>query len=208
MKENQIVIAIDVSGSVSHCHPYWNVVKHVIHTYRSRYTISDLIFIRWDNYAEVITYSVVQGMIESKKGYGGTEPHCILETMSSLDASSYELCLITDGEVVQNSVNRCDQILQDYQIVQLNKVECHIVNNNPNLSVSCPFTRNGECKVTTYRLDAPSESNHLNGVVQLHLTKDDWTLLRTIETVTLDTFLEQFEKLQMNEHHLHLHQMM
>ena len=195
-KEHQIVIAIDISGSVTRFNHYWNVVKHVIHLYRSRYAANELVFLQWDNDARVVTYSVVQDLIATQKGYGGTEPHCILETMARLDASSYELCLITDGEVVQNSVNRCDQILQDYRLVQLSRVECHIVNANPNLSVSCPFTRNGECKVTTYRLDPLSSSNHLNGVVQLHLTKDDWTLLRAIETVTLDTFLSKYENLQ------------
>ena len=188
---SEIIVAIDISGSVQHFKQYWNVVKQVVHNYRSRYS-TNVKYIFWDHQALFVSSSFVDQSIQKEIGQGGTQPHIILECIYNKydDKHSIELCIITDGDVEQESVNMCDKII-DVRTYNLKRVECHIINSYPNLSVSCPFTRNGECKVVTYNT-SNCISNNIQGIVQLHLTNEDWTILHTIETITLNTFLEHF----------------
>jgi hypothetical protein len=59
-----------------------------------------------------------------------------------ITSNKYErVILVTDGEVDDNDVQSCDEILKDFKFA---KTICYIITNtnNVNMSVTCPFTRN------------------------------------------------------------------
>ena len=78
------------------------------------------------------------------------------------------IVLITDGEILQNDVDYCDIMLQNYK---LQNVECHIISPKPNLSVSCPFTRGNTSKVIVYK-----KIEYGDASIRLHDTVDNSAL--------------------------------
>lgn len=101
---------------------------------------------------------------------------------------------MTDGEVGDFSVTRCDKILEDAKEKNNFKIQKAIVYvvggyHEPNLSVTCPFTRYSESKVFS-RLG----NNPLKEVMSY--TAEDYKILDSLEDITLENFEAQYEKIE------------
>ncbi len=179
-------ICIDISGSVGNCTKYWNVVKNIVNDYRQRF--ETLNYILWDNKCRIITdKSIIDQTINDKIGNGGTDAWQIIEGIKHLGVND-NICIITDGQVDLRSIDKVDSWLKDNNV---NNVDCHIISNNPDLSVTCPFTRNNTSKVTTYEL-----SRNVSSVV-FEINRQDYEILASLDTISYDNFLENWDKIKL-----------
>jgi len=123
-------LCIDYSGSTGNCASYWEYVSGVL----NKTSKPKIIF--WDNQAKITSIIEAQSIIKRKLGNGGTCPSCLVNL---LPAKS-NIVIITDGQVDQGEVTRCDQLLNNREF---NSVDVHFYNTGGamNLSVSTPFTR-------------------------------------------------------------------
>jgi len=190
----EATICIDVSGSVGGFGAYWYTVQTVCDSYAAKY--AKVNYILWDSECEHATEAQVREFIAKQTGRNGTEPSNIVKGLKHLKVHN-NICIITDGEVNEHDVSKCDQLLKKYDI---DDVECHIVNRNPNLSVTCPFTRGNSCKVFTYVVDRTTAYEFsANGVkieCVLNVNKEDYALVHSIETLSWDTICEKFEDIK------------
>ncbi|KAI3633462.1 hypothetical protein MIR68_008409 [Amoeboaphelidium protococcarum] len=122
---------IDYSGSTGGCAEYWNYVRSVVGNDKQ----SSYFF--WDTQCSAATRQEVSERCDRKHGNGGTSPHCIVSDISS----DSQVLIITDGQVPASEVVRCDEALAGRKFQY---VEVHFVGGEQqmNLSVSAPFTRN------------------------------------------------------------------
>lgn len=92
-----------------------------------------------------------QASIASRRGEGGTDPEHVAESI--IAHKHRNVILITDGEVSDQSVKRCDELFEGKQKeFKISKIICYIVSSGSgeiNMSVTCPFTRYCESKVFT-----------------------------------------------------------
>lgn len=60
---------------------------------------------------------------------------------------------MTDGEVKDDKVSLCDKILEGMKGPRIKRAVCYVISSvkEPNLSVTCPFTRFCESKVFSRR---------------------------------------------------------
>lgn len=185
---NKVLFCVDISGSVQSFTHYWTIVEQIKNKYQLENKSISTIFWSQQSFIEHDSTSLLDTFISERTGNGGTYPDCILQHIPPGTTISH-LCLFTDGEVDQTSVNSLDYLLQNYHI-QFDYVECHIIHErSPSLSVTCPFTRNSTSKVYTY-------TNNIEGILELQTTAESMFLLSTIETLTLDTFKDYFESLK------------
>ena len=95
----------------------------------------------------------------------------------------YNIILVTDGEVGDYSVQHCDRILQEAKQLAnftIQKAECYVIGGyqEPNLSVTCPFTRFSESKVLS-----KAGMGELKTVMQY--TAEDYRMLDSLQELTL-----------------------
>jgi len=134
---------IDISGSVRGFTEYWQQVKNYYCEHRT--SISKIYL--WDDNIKLTTQCELSNFINQKKGIGETKPELIAQTIVQNNIYS-DIIIFTDGHVSDLNVAQIDSILLKTPI---NNVECYIISMcKPNLSVSCPFTRNNE-SVTYYK---------------------------------------------------------
>ena len=174
------LIAIDDSGSTGGSTFYWSNVTSII----ANASDQDK-FMLWDSESKITTLAVVRNRALQKAGMGGTVPNLVAQKLVN-DSSITHLVLITDGEVTQHDVDLCDQTLQ-----RLNRritTDCHVISHNPNLSVTCPFSRLGETTVHTY------QAGHQ---VVLSVSAEDMAVLDRIDTInTYQELLDMFSTLE------------
>lgn len=89
------------------------------------------------------------------------------------------MILITDGEVGASSVEQADQLLG---CNSFDTVQCHIVSPKINLSVTCPFTRNNNSMVCSYKNGPKSRK------VQLKIKKVEYAILNEIDACSVEEF--------------------
>ncbi len=101
--------------------------------------------------------------------------------------------MITDGQVGDQEVKKCDEILDKYQF---NKTVCYIIStsnygngNDINMSVTCPFTRDCDNKVFKKEYNSPIET-----VVQY--TPEDYKILYTLDKITLENFEQKYDLIE------------
>ena len=101
---------------------------------------------------------------------------------------------MTDGEVGDHSVTRCDKIFDEAKTMhnfKIQKAVVYVVGNRsePNLSVTCPFTRYSESKVFS-RLG--------EGLLKevMSYTAEDYKILDSLEDITLENFEAQYDKIE------------
>jgi hypothetical protein len=82
-------------------------------------------------------------------GGGGTDSSQIADWIRANNFHG-DLVIITDGQVGQSEIDRCTSVLGDSWIFA--SVTAHLIDTGGpvNLSVTCPFTRNGSSQVFTY----------------------------------------------------------
>lgn len=101
---------------------------------------------------------------------------------------------MTDGEVGDHSVKQCDRIFEEASLKQGFKIKKAIVYavgeyGEPNLSVTCPFTRFSESQV--FSKSGASELKEI-----MSYTAEDYKILDSLEDISLDNFESQYEKIE------------
>lgn len=101
------------------------------------------------------------------------------------------IILITDGEVSDQDVRRCDNIFEEACKkfnFKIKKAVCYVIGsyNEPNLSVTCPFTRFSESKVFSRSGDNPLKSI-------INYTAEDYKILDELEAISLESFEEKYD---------------
>ena len=101
---------------------------------------------------------------------------------------------MTDGEVGDYSVQRCDKIIEEAKAKSKFEIQKSIVYvvgeyHEPNLSVTCPFTRSFESKVFTKSGASPLKE-------LISYTAEDYKILDSLEDISLQNFESQYEKIQ------------
>jgi hypothetical protein len=103
------------------------------------------------------------------------------------------IILVTDGEVGNDSVKRCDEAFDKVEKeFKISKSICYIISTGygeVNMSVTCPFSRFCENQVFTKRRDEP-----LKAVVQY--TADDYKILDSLEEITLENFEAKYDLIE------------
>jgi len=171
------VIAVDISGSVSGSIRYWSVVREVYDKHED--LTEPITIVLWDTKATIVELPALKKFWETKRGCGGTKPYCFLQLLPE-DITT--LVLLTDGQVNQTDIDVIDQ-----NNLRITNVECHIIDNNPNLSVTCPFTRNNNAVVYTHTL--------LETKLVLQINAKDYALLDQIDSLSYDNFLENYDRI-------------
>lgn len=67
-----------------------------------------------------------EASIASKRGEGGTSPENVAESI--VNKKQANIILITDGEVSDNSVKKCDEIFEKAsKTFKISKIVCYII---------------------------------------------------------------------------------
>jgi hypothetical protein len=173
---------IDISGSVGGFSDYW----HQVETYYKTNESSIGSIYLWDNSIRLTNKTELLEFINKKIGRGGTNPEQIAQTIVQ-NKIYYNIVIFTDGEVSDFSVANTDNILNKTSI---DKVECYIISMSyPNLSVSCPFTRNNE-SITYYK-----NGRELEFRIQKN-SSQDLALIKNLDSINLDTFNEKYSTIE------------
>ena len=101
---------------------------------------------------------------------------------------------MTDGEVGDYSVQHCDRIIEEAKNKSKFKIEKAIMYvvgeyHEPNLSVTCPFTRFSESQVFS-----KSGSTELKEIMSY--TAEDYKILESVEDISLENFESQYSKIE------------
>lgn len=123
---------------------------------------------------------------------GGTSPESVAKVIT--EKKYKNIILMTDGEVGDHSVTRCDQIFDEAKTkhnYKIQKAIVYVVGNyhEPNLSVTCPFTRFSESKVFSRLGNGPLKE-------VMSYTAEDYKILDSLEEITLENFEAQYEKIE------------
>ena len=173
---------VDISGSVGGSAHYWDMVGELVTKYGQE--ISKFYF--WDTSIEVTTKKDLETAIAKRTGRGGTSPELVAAEV--VKSNIKKLILITDGQVSDSSVQKCDQILNEYA---LEKSICYIISTGYglNMSVTCPFTR--KCDNEVYEKE---NGQPLKQLVQY--TPEDYKILDTLDEITLENFESSYDKIE------------
>lgn len=130
--------------------------------------------------------------IASKRGTGGTSPETVAREIVNQEFQN--IILVTDGEVGDYNVSACDKILEEASQKKKFKIKksiCYVIGsyNEPNLSVTCPFTRYSESKVFSRK-----GAEAIKSVMQY--TAADYEILTDLENITLENFESKYETIE------------
>jgi hypothetical protein len=179
--------AIDYSGSTYGENFYHKNVKMILD---EKYKAGDDIII-WDFTAQFMPYSKYMKINKDREGRGVTCPSIILSSFKKKTHYS-EFILITDGEVDQNEVHKCDKELEKNKNKLIyDYAEVYLIGRKEqtNLSVACPFTR--FCPSKTI-LKSPKEEK-----VITEISSEDLKIFEKISSIsTEEEFNLHFESLK------------
>lgn len=176
---------MDNSGSVGGCTEYWNTVNTILNDYAKDITHYYL----WNSRCGLSSKKLFEESIASKRGTGGTSPEYVAQEIA--DKRFQNIILVTDGEVGDHSVSQCDKILEGIKTKEgfkIKKAVCYVIGgySEPNLSVTCPFTRFSESKVFSKK-----GGEALKSVMQY--TAEDYQLLDGLDEITLENFEAKYD---------------
>jgi hypothetical protein len=173
---------IDISGSVGGFTEYW----HQFANYYANNKLSIGKIYLWDDKIRLSNHEEIIKLINNPKGYGGTNPELIAKTIVENKIYS-NIVIFTDGQVSDLNVVQADTILSQTPI---DKVECYIISSGvPNLSVSCPFTRDNESETYYKKWNEPVFRVQRNSAQDLELIKN-------LHSINLETFNEKYSSIE------------
>ena len=93
--------ALDCSGSVGYdgSIKYFPILDDMI-----RKCPTNSIFVRWDGTSTKCSFSEIKSWIESKQGYGTTDPICFVKDIPSDFGPNDTLIIVSDGQISASSV--------------------------------------------------------------------------------------------------------
>lgn len=182
--------AIDYSGSTSGEKFYHNNVKVILD---KKFKEGDDIII-WDSNAKFISYNEYMEINKNRKGSGGTSPNSIFSVFTKGNTHYSDFILITDGEVDQYDVEKCDQEFEkNKNKLMYDYAEVYLIGrkNSTNLSVACPFTRSCASKTI---LKSPEETEDK---VITEISLDDLKIAEKVSSISTEgEFNFNFESLK------------
>lgn len=172
-KDDMWHIFVDNSGSTYNCTLYWNKVRVVVKELSQNSKVYC-----W-NSKLIINQKEVKYILEHGDANGGTsiDPvarYCVKNNING------NIIIITDGDVLENSVEAATTILRNHIF---KKVKIYICGNN--LSVGAAFSRN--CEVELIHL--------LSEKLFYSISNEDLELLKNIKDISYSTFNEKFDTL-------------
>ena len=178
--EESFALFVDNSGSVGGCTNYWDTVNNILIEYARDITH----FYYWHSNCGLTTKKEFEIWAASKRGTGGTSPETVAQEIVNQEFSN--IILVTDGEVGDYNVSACDKILEEASQKKQFKIKksiCYVIGSysEPNLSVTCPFTRYSESKVFSRK-----GAEAVKSVMQY--TAADYEILTDLENITLENF--------------------
>lgn len=105
--EDSYSLFVDNSGSVGNCTHYWETVNHILTEYAKDITH----YYFWNSNCNAYTKKNFMNWVETKRGTGGTSPELVAAEIAK--SKHTNIILVTDGEVGDHSVSRCDNILEE-----------------------------------------------------------------------------------------------
>lgn len=100
---DKVVICIDCSASTKGHKRYWNRVLKIVEENK------DAKFVIWSSRAKFVSYDKIRDIANNRIATGGT----CLSLFVDLVKKHSKLIIITDGQVSQSEVERCDELLKD-----------------------------------------------------------------------------------------------
>ena len=145
----------------------------------------------WNSNCGACTKKEIETSINTRMGTGGTSPEHVAYEIVARRYS--KVILVTDGQVDNGSVQRCDEAFEKAQKnFRISKSICYIVSTGHgevNMSVTCPFTRFCDNQVFTKRKEEP-----LKAVV--NYSTEDYKILDSLENISLDNFEEKYDLIE------------
>ena len=181
--------AMDYSGSTSGEKFYHDNVKEILD---KKYKEGDDLIL-WDDKAKFIPYNEYMDINKNRKGWGGTYPNIIFSLFKDKEKTHYsEFILITDGQVGEYEVQKCDEEFQNYKNKLIyDYAEVYLIGRKEytNLSVACPFTRFCPSKTV---LKSPEEEK-----VITEISSEDLKIAEKIASISTEAeFNQHFESLK------------
>lgn len=161
MTEMKPYIFIDYSGSTGGSDKYWDSVQAIVDRFKDNSTITF-----WDSEEpQTTSYEKAIEIIKMRTGNYGTSPSLI----APLTQPDSYVILITDGQVDNDEVKKCDQLLNSRSF---ERVEVHFISScggEMNLSVSAPFTRKANYEIyVNKKLHAAGSSKEVIDLKKYH----------------------------------------
>ena len=188
MNNESYALFVDNSGSVGGCNHYWQTVADIINEYGKDITHYYL----WNSNCGLSSKKEMEQSIETKRGTGGTNPEWVAKEIVAKQFTN--IILVTDGEVGDHSVHGCDRTLNEAfsaNKFHVRKAVCYVIGNysEPNLSVTCPFTRRSESKVFSR-----TRETALKTIMQY--TQEDYKVLDSLEEISLENFEAKYSNIE------------
>ena len=179
----RILFALDISGSTNGVGNYWTTVE----TIYNELPKDGVKYLVWDDRAQSVTQEKMQRYIRLRKGYNGTDPSTVAKYLVETQGQFDRLVLITDGQILQESVQKTDTILSS--TLELASVECYIVDHNAdNASVCAPFLRIGK-SIKTY-------TGYNTTKTELEVSAEAHKFIDGLDTITEpQEFFDNFDEL-------------
>lgn len=170
-----MLIAYDYSGSTGGSAFYHATTQQIVKEF------PDASVMLWDNTAHTSTMKQLAAINEKREGNGGTYPHVIAEFCAKTGYTG-PLLIISDGQVSASEVDRVDAFCETWKP---SRVICHLIHTStePNMSISCPFTRTCPFEVYLHR----SNSGTVTQQLMSRVTEADleaFALLDSIKSVS------------------------
>ncbi|OUM56329.1 hypothetical protein PIROE2DRAFT_19107 [Piromyces sp. E2] len=181
--------AIDYSGSTSGNTFYHENIREIL---ESKYQEGDEIII-WDSSSRYITLDEYMKINRERRGYGGTYPKCLFESVFSKHptvANYSEFILISDGQIYSGDVDELDKIIaNNTEKFKCDYTEVYLFGYGANLSVACPFTRLNPSKTIVKN---PSGEHQT-----IDVSHEDLKTIDEIDAInTLDEFNSKYDSLE------------
>ena len=181
--------AMDYSGSTSGQKFYHDNVKDILD---KKYKEGDDLIL-WDDKAKFIPYNEYMEINKNRKGWGGTYPNIIFSLFKDKEKTYYsEFILITDGQVGEYEVQKCDEEFKNYKNkLKYDYAEVYLIGKKEytNLSVACPFTRFCPSKIV---LKSPEEEKVIS-----EISSEDLKIAEKIASISTESeFNQHFESLK------------
>jgi len=143
---------VDYSGSTGGQEFYWTNVQNIYNALVNTYNEKNIIIMLWDDKAVLCNTVNFLKQINSRRGNGGTDPSVFAS--SSYMPENCHAVIITDGQVDNSKVSRCDLIVRERHFAS---VYVYFIDTGGamNLSVSMPFTR--DCDDVQIFIQTPKE---------------------------------------------------
>lgn len=151
----KVIFCLDISGSTGGIRPYHDLSRQI---YDSIKDLSHII-IGWNSGYRILSDSEYMNIATSMRGFGGTMTSAIAYYLETLVSQEIDLIILTDGQVEQSDIYRCDQVMQN--VVSRNKITSVSAfissRSSVNCSVLAPFLRG----------DWTTNVNHHNQIVTI-----------------------------------------